>query len=838
MTINLLTDVPGVIPSHTLLTQTLVVIDPTVASSSSLAAGVLADASAIVLNPNEDGMLQITEALQARPWITDLHILSHGAPGVLYLGNTQLSLETLDRYAQLLQTWFANPESTLVLYGCQVATGDAGEEFLARLYTLTKANIAASTSLTGSASLGGNWRFEARLGNPNLFLPFEPAVLADYNGVFKKIVWSKGVGNSLDSEGNFYLTGSFDTGTTLSAGSTEIFVTKLNGNGKPLWNKSFVVTGAKLFDCLALDGADNPYLIGSFNTSISFGNITLTSSGSDDIFVARFDKAGNVIWAKNFGSSGSDSASRLTADREGNLYLTGSFSNSISFSNTTLTSAGSEDIFVTKLDSTGNVVWAKNFGGSSADFASSTHIDSTGNLYLVGSFSNSISFSNTTLTSAGSEDIFVTKLDSTGNVVWAKNFGGSGADKANTVLDKAGNLYLTGSFSNSISFGSTTLTSTGETDAFVTKLDSTGNVVWAKNFGGISAEVVDRILVDQSGNLFVIGSFSNSISFGSTTLTSTGSENTFVTKIDSTGNVVWAKSFGSANYQYARNFSLDRSGNLFLIGNFDGLTATSIDYSNLFITKLDGSSGTTIWNKTFNSFSNSQELAFLGVGIAVQAINFRGGKGKIGIKFKGTAESEIVEGSPFRDVLRGDDGDDRISPGYGKACFGNDRLFGGNGDDWLNGGNHNDWLEGEAGDDELLGGNGRDQLLGGDDDDKLIGGNGADILVGGAGKDTLTGGRGVDMFVGDALTKDVDVITDFKAQNDLLDLRGIFKQQAFSAEFSFVQYQRFIKLEQVGTGVAVKIDADGNGTGTRFSTLVTLNTVSVSELSMSNFVLR
>jgi Ca2+-binding RTX toxin-like protein len=834
MTINSLTDVHALTPSTALLNQTLVVIDPRVASPSSLATGVLAGVSAIVLNPDEDGILQITEALQTRPQITELHLLSHGAPGVLYLGNTQLSLETLDRYAPLLQTWFSHPDSTLVLYGCQVAAGDAGEEFLTQLYTLTESNIAASTNLTGSTSLGGNWQLDARVGSPTVFLPFASTVLADYSGVFKKIIWTKGIGNSLDSEGNFYLTGNFDTGTTLSPGSNEIFVTKLNGNGKPLWNKSFIVTGANAFDCLTLDGSDNPYLIGSFNTTITFGNITLTSSGSDDIFVARFDKEGNVIWAKNFGSSGSEAASRLTSDNAGNLYLTGSFSNSISFGSTTLTSTGNEDIFVSKLDSSGNVVWAKSFGSSGADFTSSTNIDSTGNLYLTGGFSSSINFGSTTLTSAGSDDIFVSKLDSSGNVVWAKSFGGSGTDKAKTMLDKAGNLYLTGSFSNSISFGSTTLTSTGDTDAFITKLDSSGNVIWAKNFGGVSTEAVDRLLVDQSGNLYVIGSFSNSISFGSTTLTSTSSESTFVTKLDGSGNVVWAKGFGGANYQYARNFSLDRSGNLFLIGNFDGITATSIDYSNLFITKLDGSSGNTVWDRTF---SGSEELSFVGVGIAVQAINFRGGKGKLGLKFKGTKDADVVVGSPFRDELVGGDGDDRLSPGYGKACFGNDRLFGGNGDDWLNGGNHNDLLEGEAGDDELLGGNGRDYLLGGEDSDKLIGDNGADILVGGAGKDMLTGGKGSDMFVCDAMSKDVDVITDFKAQNDLLDLREIFKQQAFSAEFSFVQYQRFIKLEQVGTSVAVKLDADGNGAATRFDTLVTLSKVSVSQLSVSNFVL-
>ncbi|MFN6440948.1 MAG: DUF4347 domain-containing protein [Nostoc sp. DedSLP01] len=139
----------------------------------------------IVLDPSQDGVEQITQTLLQRPKVESVHIVSHGSPGCLYLGNTQLSLSSLERYTQQLQTWLC---PILILYGCKVAAGDAGEEFLQKLHQLTGANIAASSTLTGNAALGGDWNLQVQVGedfsiaNP-IALAFRQEALSTYTGV-------------------------------------------------------------------------------------------------------------------------------------------------------------------------------------------------------------------------------------------------------------------------------------------------------------------------------------------------------------------------------------------------------------------------------------------------------------------------------------------------------------------------------------------------------------------------------------------------------------------------------------------------------------------------------
>ncbi|WP_242058452.1 DUF4347 domain-containing protein [Microcoleus sp. FACHB-SPT15] len=159
---------------------TVVFIDAGVENYQQLVNGVISSAEVFVLEAAADGIEQISQVLQQRQDVGSVHIVSHGAPGCLYLGNTQLSLDTFNRYATQLQQWNA---PSLLLYGCNVAAGDAGEEFLAKLHQLTGANIAASTTPTGNAALGGNWELEVVLGQQQPLLAFSPSVMAAYEGI-------------------------------------------------------------------------------------------------------------------------------------------------------------------------------------------------------------------------------------------------------------------------------------------------------------------------------------------------------------------------------------------------------------------------------------------------------------------------------------------------------------------------------------------------------------------------------------------------------------------------------------------------------------------------------
>ncbi|NEP12654.1 MAG: DUF4347 domain-containing protein [Symploca sp. SIO2C1] len=177
-------------PSKT--SSTIVFIDSGVDDYQSLVDGAVPEAEVIVLDSAQDGIEQITKVLQGRTEIAAIHIISHGSPGCLYLGNSQLSLDTLNHYAAQIKSWIPSTSVTqegksasipILLYGCNVAAGDAGEEFLARLGQLTGANIAASAKRTGSAALGGDWKLELTTSNIEVPLAFPAAARAAYGSV-------------------------------------------------------------------------------------------------------------------------------------------------------------------------------------------------------------------------------------------------------------------------------------------------------------------------------------------------------------------------------------------------------------------------------------------------------------------------------------------------------------------------------------------------------------------------------------------------------------------------------------------------------------------------------
>ncbi|MFM8009080.1 MAG: DUF4347 domain-containing protein, partial [Dolichospermum sp.] len=143
---------------------TIVFIDSSLTDYQTLQAGVVEGVETVIVTPNQDGIEQITAFLQQHPQITTIHILSHGAPGCLYLGNSQLNLTNIHNYTQQLQQWPQN----ILLYGCNVAAGDAGAEFIHKLHQITNATISASTTKTGNAALGGNWQLEVNIPVTNV----------------------------------------------------------------------------------------------------------------------------------------------------------------------------------------------------------------------------------------------------------------------------------------------------------------------------------------------------------------------------------------------------------------------------------------------------------------------------------------------------------------------------------------------------------------------------------------------------------------------------------------------------------------------------------------------
>jgi hypothetical protein len=424
----------------------------------------------------------------------------------------------------------------------------------------------------------GNWQWAKRAGGTGADIGSDVAVDAN--------------GNTFIS-GEFWGTASFGTTTLTSQGDADMFVAKLDTNGNWQWAKRAGGTGHDYGQRIAMDATGNIYIIGGFFYIATFGTTTLTSQGDEDMFVVKLDTNGNWQWAKRAGGTSYDNGYCIAVDASENTFISGSFNGTASFGTTTLTSQGDEDMFVAKLDTNGNWQWAKRAGGTSGDYGSGVAGDAGGNIYITGFFYGTATFGSTTLTSQGMGDVFVAKLSTSGNWQWAKRAGGTSDDEENDiVVDATGNIYITGCSAGTATFGSTTLTSQGHYDVFVAKLDTNGNWQWAKRAGGTSDDSGFGIKADAGGNIYITGFFYDTASFGTTTLTSQGNMDVFIAKLDTNGNWQWAKRAGGTSADCGYSVAVDAGGNIYITGffygtaGFDSITLTSQGMGDVFVAKL------------------------------------------------------------------------------------------------------------------------------------------------------------------------------------------------------------------------------------------------------------
>ncbi|WP_413429504.1 VCBS domain-containing protein [Synechococcus sp. Cu2B8-bc1011] len=405
--------------------------------------------------------------------------------------------------------------------------------------------------------------------------------------------------------GSFQGSASFGDTTLTSAGNNDVFVAKLNADGNYAWaTQAGGTSNDEGFGITAL--ADGSSLItGYFQGSASFGDTTLTSTGSADVFIAKLNADGSYAWVSQAGGAFSNNVRSITALADGSSLITGYFLGSASFGVTTLTSAGSNDVFVAKLNADGSYAWATRAGGSSTDFDLAVAESITGltdrSSLITGRFFGSASFGDTTLTSTGSADVFIAKLNADGSYAWATQAGGTSNDEGRSITALAdGSSLITGYFQGSANFGDTTLTSTGSNDVFIAKLNADGSYAWATQAGGTSGDYGTSITALADGSSLITGRFSGSASFGETTLTSAGSFDVFIAKLNADGSYAWATQAGGQASDYGFGITALADGSSLITGRFEGsasfgeTTLTSTGGVDVFVAKLnaDGSWGT------------------------------------------------------------------------------------------------------------------------------------------------------------------------------------------------------------------------------------------------------
>jgi hypothetical protein len=380
---------------------------------------------------------------------------------------------------------------------------------------------------------------------------------------------------AIDANDNSFITGGFeDTAifglySLTSSGDCDVFVGKLDTNGNWLWATKAGGSGYDLAWGIAIDDNGNSFITGWFEGTASFGPYSLTSSGSWDIFIAKMDTNGNWLWATKAGGSGYDWACGIATDNNGNSYVTGGFEDTAIFGPYSLTSSGDCDIFVGKLDTNGNWLWAARAGGNYEAHSYTIGIDENGNSYVTGWFTDTMTFGSYSLTSCGYHDIFVAKMDAYGNWIWVTQAGGTELDHAcGIAIDNIGNSYITGWFFGTATFGTYSLTSSGDCDIFVGKLDTNGNWLWSAQAGGSYSAMGKAITVDNAGRSYVTGHFQYTSSFGSYSITSNGDWDVFVTKMDTNGNWLWAIQAGGSIYDFSEGIAINDNEESYVTGRF------------------------------------------------------------------------------------------------------------------------------------------------------------------------------------------------------------------------------------------------------------------------------
>ena len=413
------------------------------------------------------------------------------------------------------------------------------------------------------------------------------------------------------------------------------------------WANQIGGSGSEYANSVKVDPNGNVYTVGNFSGVVDFdpspASYTISSLGFSDVFLTKYDSLGNLLWVKIIAGINDEGARSVFLDAANNIYITGSYQTGTDFNpgpgTFSLSSGSGANAYVLKLDNSGNFIWVSSLGSSLTTVGIGLSVDLSGNVFVAGSFTGTNSDfdpgpSTYTLSSTGAQDVFVCKLNLTGNLVWAEKIGGSSADSPNFLnIDASANILITGYFKSTIfdldpGIGTTTVSASGGLDdVFVLKLNNNGSFLWGKQIGGSSYDDGMSIVSDVSGNVYILGNFYDTADMdpGPATFTMTpgasGFADIFITKLDINGNFIWAKQFGGVNGESGFEMALDSFGNIYFTGNFNGpsdfdpgtgvFTLNSIgslgNYD-IFTVKIDNS-GNFLWAKSMGGPNTETGMA-------------------------------------------------------------------------------------------------------------------------------------------------------------------------------------------------------------------------------------
>ncbi|MCI1267289.1 MAG: SBBP repeat-containing protein [Saprospiraceae bacterium] len=401
------------------------------------------------------------------------------------------------------------------------------------------------------------------------------------------------------------------------------------------WAKGIGGAESDVGQAIAVDAEGNVYTTGYFSGTVDFdpgpGVVQWSSSGDRDIFILKTDKFGNLLWVNTFGGTSLDVPYSIALDNSGYFCVSGLFSETVDFdpgpNKMELVAEKYWDVFVAKFKFSGELIWAKRMGGLDGESGNALIIDSNKNIFITGYFNLSVDFNPgvgvNNLVSNGLNDIFICKLDSLGNYIWAKSIGGSKEDVATSItIDSKNNIGVTGFFFGSTDFdpgtGTHKLNSIEESrDIFIAKYDNDGTYLWAKSIGSDDNDQSRAITTDIDDHFYITGPFSDTVDFDpgplNFTMISAGFQDIFISQFNPDGNHIWSKRIGGFGLDWGNAIIVDRSNGVYCIGfysstvdfdpNLNVYEFTSEGNRDIFVEKLN-SAGEFVWAKSIGGQGN------------------------------------------------------------------------------------------------------------------------------------------------------------------------------------------------------------------------------------------
>jgi hypothetical protein len=367
---------------------------------------------------------------------------------------------------------------------------------------------------------------------------------------------------------------------TGSTTDTDLVVAQLSADGVSQWSRRFGDSCDQRGAAVAVAPTGNVVVAGDFCGKMDFGASSVATKSSSDIdaYVAIFDSLGEDIYSRSFGGKGSQVARGVVVDAKGDVVVVGSFDTAFDDGAGAVPSAGMDDGFVVELDPKGKVLWSLTFGGSLADIARGVALDEAGNVIVGGTFAGSVDFGGGLLTATpGHTSGFVLELDPNGKHLWSQSFDTDDDTVITGVAaTPAGDVAATGYFKGTGDLGDGPFTSAGDDDVFLTRMDSTGKRAWARTVSGTKIQRASGVTFGVNGDVVIAGTSNEILDLSKvgngiqlTTLAFTGGQNMiYALRFDPSGTALTGQSFDSVAPIESAGIGLDQKYSTVLAGSF------------------------------------------------------------------------------------------------------------------------------------------------------------------------------------------------------------------------------------------------------------------------------